>query len=513
MAEYFVDPLNGSDTNSGLSAGEPWKKIPGQSGANAVAAGDIINVRNGTRSTGRLVLPANNLTYRGYGVASNRLVLTLPAGGKRKKQVTVVRQSGQHEGMWTLDAAGDATSGYLAYFSRSGCVIEDCEVLAPLAEIAVSIGTSGVTSIGAVLRRSKVVGSKGTGVAVSTRQTLIEDCSVEYVDDDAITFTASAANGNRAGYTDVVRRVSIIEPGMDEVAFLGDAIQTFANGTAYEGGLLISDLYVYKPSPVKQAVVLTDGTGGITLERFLFESGPNGHAQILFAGVKGRITVRRGWIAEGCKDNAAFRLGNNGGVAMATGSRVEIHGVVVEATEHSGLFTAGAVDAACTADGRIEVHNCVLNGQNVQALSYSAALSAHAGAALTWGANATVSFRNNAVMQTGNQPAIRLPTGGAGDARWQVYNNAILDGVTAAAIGATEYASASAFQAAHANSAGNLQNPDYRIEPTTYRPLPGSPLIGAGVNVGPLLDKSGKRFARQPSIGAYEFVRSRSARV
>lgn len=51
------------------------------------------------------------------------------------------------------------------------------------------------------------------------------------------------------------------------------------------------------------------------------------------------------------------------------------------------------------------------------------------------------------------------------------------------------------------------------LDPGTYRPLPGSPLIGAGVNVGPLLDKSGKRFARRPSIGAYEFVRSRSARV
>lgn len=54
---------------------------------------------------------------------------------------------------------------------------------------------------------------------------------------------------------------------------------------------------------------------------------------------------------------------------------------------------------------------------------------------------------------------------------------------------------------------------DPLLDPVTYRPLPGSPLIGAGVNVGPLLDKSGKRFARRPSIGAYEFVRSRSARV
>jgi hypothetical protein len=511
MAEYFVDPQDGSDANNGLSASAPWKKIPGQTGANAVLAGDTINVRTGTRSTGRLVLPADNLTYRGYGLASNKLMLTLPAGGRYKRVVEVVRSRGVHEGMWTLDAAGDTTAGYLAYFSRSGCSVEDCEVLAPLAEIGVTIGTSTVTSIGATLRRSKVTGSKSTGVAVATRQTLIEDCEIGYVDDDALTFTAAAANGNRAGYTDVVRRVSIIEPGMDEVAFLGDAIQTFANGTDYAGGLMITDLYVYKPSPVKQAVVLTDGTGGITLERFLIESGPNGQAQILLAGVKGRITIRRGWIAEGCKNNPAIRLGNNGGVAMATGSRLEVHGVVVDAAEHNGLFTAGAVGAACTADGRIEIHNCVLNGRNVQALSYSGALSAHAGAAITWGANAVVSFRNNLLLQTGTQPGIRLPVGGAGDARWQVFNNAIIDTATAAAIGSTEYATAAAFQSAHATSGGNLQQPDYALD-DTHRPLPDSPLIGAGVFTGWALDNSGKRFRNPPTIGAFEYVRPRAER-
>ena len=51
------------------------------------------------------------------------------------------------------------------------------------------------------------------------------------------------------------------------------------------------------------------------------------------------------------------------------------------------------------------------------------------------------------------------------------------------------------------------------LDPTTYRPLAGSPLIGAGLNVGPLLDKSGKRFARRPTIGAYEAIQFRQARV
>lgn len=45
------------------------------------------------------------------------------------------------------------------------------------------------------------------------------------------------------------------------------------------------------------------------------------------------------------------------------------------------------------------------------------------------------------------------------------------------------------------------------------RPLAGSPLIGAGINLGPMLDASCKRFKRTPSIGAYEYISARSARA
>lgn len=509
MAEYFVDPANGSDANSGLSADSPWKKIPGQTGANAVLAGDIINVRTGTRSTGRLVLPADNLTYRGYGIASNRLVLTLPAGGRQKRVVTVVRQQGVHEGMWTLDAAGATDFGYVTFGTRSGCTIEDVEVLAPLSDTPMSVGTSGSTAIGATLRRCRVAGSKATGVNCYTRQVTIEDTSIEYVDDDAITFGASAVNGNRAGYKDIVRRVSIIEPGLDEATALGDAIQTFPNAGAYEASLTISDMYVKKSNHIKQALALNDGTGGILINRFLIESEVGGHAQILLTGVKGRIIVRRGWMINGCKDNAAVRIGSDLGVAVATGARVLVYGLVVEAAQHNGLFTAGSAESAATIDGYIGIHNCVINGENVQNLSFSAGLSAHAGAVITYGANAVISFRNNALLQTGDRPAIRLPVSGAGDARWQVYNNAVLDTANAAAIGSTEYATVAAFQTAHATSGGNFQQSDYALDSTTYRPLEASPLRGAGVFTGWLLDNSGKRFRNPPTIGAFEYVKPR----
>jgi len=46
----------------------------------------------------------------------------------------------------------------------------------------------------------------------------------------------------------------------------------------------------------------------------------------------------------------------------------------------------------------------------------------------------------------------------------------------------------------------------------TGLPLPGSPLIGAGVNLGPRLDASSKRFRRAPAVGAYEFIAPRNVR-
>jgi len=46
---------------------------------------------------------------------------------------------------------------------------------------------------------------------------------------------------------------------------------------------------------------------------------------------------------------------------------------------------------------------------------------------------------------------------------------------------------------------------------SAYRPLPGSPLIGAGEFLGNLQDKNSTTYQNPPSIGAYEYVRPRTA--
>lgn len=512
MASYYVDPENGLDSNNGLSENTPWKLIPGQTGANTVLSGDIINIKNGTVSRQRVIAPADNLTYRGYGISSNKLILSLPSSSRQKRQVTVVREKGLHEGMWILDANGESTFGFFSFTTRSGCILEDCHIIAPLSDTPLSVGTSGSTAIGATIRRCRVSGSKATGINCYTRQVTIEDTSVEYTDDDGITFGATTANSNRAGYKDIVRRVSIIEPGLDKVAFLGDAIQTFPNAGAYEANLTISDIYVKKSTNVKQAFALNDGTGGILIENFLIESEPEGQAQILLSGIKGSIIVRNGWIINGCTNNAAVRIGSDLGVAMATGSRLQVYSVFVDAPQNSGFFTAGSAESAATSDGFIGIYNCVLIGENKQSLSFSAGLSCHAGAVITWGANAIVEFKNNVLFQSGSQPAIRLPVGGANDARWKVYNNAILSTTTAAMIGSTEYSTVGLFEAAHSYSGENLQEVEYYWNSFFYRVLPNSPLIAAGSYVTNLKDNNSTTYWNPPTIGAFEYIRPRTMR-
>lgn len=499
---WYVDPENGLTTNNGLSDSTPWKLIPGQTGASSqtgygVVAGDTINVKNGTTSSLAVALPANNLTYRGYGVASNVLMLTLPGIGGATRTERVVRQAGTHEGMWTLDAAGASTYGFLDFSARSGCVVEDVEVLAPLSDTPVAMGASGSTAIGVTLRRSKVSGSSATGIAVYARSLTIEDVLVEDIDDDGITIGATAANGYRAGYQDVIRRLSMQRVGKDETVALGDGIQTFATSDRFESSLVIQDIYINKPSPVKQAVVFSDMLGGLLMEKFLFVSTTDGHAQILFSGLGGSAVIRNGYIKNGCADNAAIRISGTQGVE--TGAVLSVSGVVVDAAENSGFFTFGGSESACTIDGAIRINNCEILGSNAQAYSFSGGISVHAGALVTIGANASLLACNNIIECTG-QPAARLPVGGANDARWVIRNN-VADDMTWS-IGSTDYVSVSAFQSAHSYATGNF---DYYLSPALK--------ATAGTYVQGVTLRNGRMRPNATPVGAYLALTPRTART
>lgn len=57
---------------------------------------------------------------------------------------------------------------------------------------------------------------------------------------------------------------------------------------------------------------------------------------------------------------------------------------------------------------------------------------------------------------------------------------------------------------------GVYSNP--KLDPKTFRPLPGSPLVSAGAYIGSIKDISGKYFDNPPSIGAYQYIKPRKTR-
>ncbi len=48
-----------------------------------------------------------------------------------------------------------------------------------------------------------------------------------------------------SSYSDLIERVSIINPGKDIVTFLGDAIQTFPNGGNFQSALTLKNIYIF----------------------------------------------------------------------------------------------------------------------------------------------------------------------------------------------------------------------------------------------------------------------------
>ena len=514
MAEWWVDPDNGLETNAGTSASVPWKLIPGQTGATgqtgyAVTAGDTINVKNGSRSVGlRIIVPAHNLTYRGYGLAGNALDIPLPSG-RSKTMRRVVREVGTHEGMWTIDGDSLTSAGIVTINTANGTVFEDMDLVAPNATTALGFGTSGNTNIGATLRRSRVRECGAQGLSAYGRQITIEDCVFQDIADDAIGIGASATNSYRAGYKDTIRRVAFIRFGTNQVSAIGDAVQTYDSSDRFESSLEMEDIYCYKETPVKQSFVIADALGGFSLRRFLIEGPETAQGQILFSGLRGNAIVEQGLFVGACASNPAFRvIPNSAGSAMATGSVLTIQSVLLVASRHAGFWNFASGLAASSVDGRVRVYNCYVVGNAAQGLSYSAAVSCHPASIVTYGANAELLVRNCIVGAIGD-PAIRLPSGGENDARWKFQNNLFVASPTFVA-GANTYSTLAAFEAAHNQATNNVAADDPLLD-SSYRPTVNSPCVGAGVYVPGAKHFGGKAMnGGAPDIGAHRYYEPRS---
>lgn len=505
---WFVDPDGGATTNNGLSVDTPWKLIPGQTGASSqtgygVVAGDVINIKNGTTSAaGVVAFPANNLTYRGYGLAKNGLELILPdpLDPTRTIKTYPVRESGVHEGMWRLVDPTITGSG-VGFTTRSGCILEDAYIECPNSASPISVGNSASTAVGATIRRCYIKTSASVGIEVNSNQIVIEDTRLENIADDALIVQATVANGYRAGYKDRVERICIIEPGLDTVGATGDAIQLTATTDRYESATTILDLYVRKTDATKQVLTFQDVLGGLFLSRYHFDSNIASTAQILCTGLRGRATIQKGYCFGGQSGNGFVRYAGTQGIA-ATGVLIVQHNIVDSAL-HNGLFYWGGSTDAATIDGSVIIRNNYIKGTNIQNLSFSATASCHPGSLITLGAGCSWLVENN-IFDGDGAPIVRLPSGGANDARWVFRNNAVKAGGKYM-IGTTEYANIAAFQAAHNAATGNFESA-FDLT-SSYRINPGADLIAAGIHSGYRTDFLGTQLWNPPSVGPLEYVR------
>ncbi len=520
---WFVDLDNGLTTNDGLSEDTPWLLSPGMTGASSqtgygVTAGDTINIKNGTTSTLRIVAPANNLTFQGYGMADNVLMLTLPVPNApwMTRQARIVREAGVHEGMWVIDASANDFSGGagISLSARTGCTFKDFKIIGPQVGTRDAFGaaSSGDNTSGLTLSRFCIEGATQRGISAYVKNPNISYGRIAWTKDDNIGLLASTANGYRAGSVGTIHHMDLREPNQqaEDVAAAGtqgDCIQTVASTAAAEWNetLSIHDICFTKNSAGKQIMTLVDAYGRITVEGFHVRgSGAN---QIVHGNLRGSLTIRDGYWSEfaGTNDNMLLRFEGittpSVSYGMDTGSELILENLHVQATRFPGIYHCTETAAAWEFDGAIKIRNCTGIGQtNDNAFSFAANLAAfYSATSLTaFGANFTLELENNAVSITSSdKPNVILPTGVAGDSAWGVRGNCLPAG--GFKIGSTSYADIAAFQAAHSAAIGNIE--DAPMVTTLGVPLPGSPLLTAGADLGHRRDIRG--FQSRRHIGAY----------
>lgn len=508
MATYYVDPENGLDSNDGLTTSTPWKLIPGQTGANTVVSTDVINVKNGTVSTGgRIQPPANNLTYRGYGVATNVLYLNLPGRDIRmNKVVKVVRESGVHEGMWTLNAVGTGVSGIEIQNARTNISMSDFRILGETSGTvnALAVGTSAATTSGGVtLSRFEIVGASNNGMVVYKPTISASYFKISNVLGDGWNISATAANSYRSGITDSFTNFEIVNPNQnssgDVLGDSGDAWQTFHDAGRYEGKLTVSNWTARKTNAIKQAFLVCDGLNGITIDRFRILGTPTSCNTALVTCTRGNVRITNGYWQEGIYLNGVVRM-RAAETALAqllyTGASLTISKNIVNAVNVDNFFDAAETGSTLEMDGTLNItHNTVVGNINGGTV-YSGFVSL-VGGNTTYGANFVLNCINNVFQGTGY--GVRLPTGTAGVARYNVDNNGFGTAQTFS-IGATVYASLTEFAAAHNAAVSNLTAATL-VKPTLY---PTTAVIELGQVTTEKTDASGRAFYTTPSIGALE---------
>jgi hypothetical protein len=519
---WYVDPESGLTTNDGLSTSTPWQLIPGQTGASAqtgygVSSGDVVNVKNGTTTALRILPPATNMTFRGYGVAGNVLVLTLPNPYNPSKTINkrVMREAGAHEGMWTIDMANINGSAIGATGTAIGCTFEDVQILGPSllgTHSGIQMGTSGSTGAltGFTLRRFRIANQNNRGLSSYMLNMLVEYGQIEYTADDNITLWATTGSTARTGSIDTFRHLDLREPNLESALAVagvdGDILQVVPIGGAYNATTVMENIRVYKTTSAKQATVIhcTSAAANITLRNWHTSGG--GALGHLVGHLAGTALYENLYIENGGPTSLAlFRFdpadSSPPAYAMATGSTLTIRKIFAAGDAPGMWDSVRTLSGSYSMDGTIAIEGCTVVGNNANANTWSSQFAFWAsGNNITYGTSYQFTASNNCIRVSGAKPQVIVQTGAAGNSKWAFRNNNFNEGEFR--IGATSYASLAAFQAAHAPAANNTTSDP--LLTASYRPKSTSPLLGAGTHLGYRRDIEGKQRPNPPSIGAYD---------
>jgi len=516
---YYVDPENGSDAADGLTTATPWRLIPGQTGANAVANTDIINIKNGTVSTGGVItVPNNTLTYQGYGVASNVLTLKLP--GTDVSQIVptkVVRTAGSHEGMWTLDLNGvTAFAGINIPNARTNTVITDfCILNDGGLTTGVACGASSATNLtpNATLKRFYIFGTN-IGITSYKHNITIQYGKISNTTQDSMTFGSTVANLYRAGSIDTIEFCELRYPnttiqGIDSGRYgLGDCIQMYHTDGRHEAKYLIKDCSFFKRDQSKQIMLVTDGTGGITIKR-IHVSSDTAYAQtgILLTNVRGTINIEKAYWRGG-NTLPTIRVRSSSTVpaqVLATGAVINIKHVTVTG-ENLTTFFDPADDNVTEIDGTVNITNCTFSGLQDLNVTRQGTIFLE-DTPTTFGVNFNITVKNCVFNQ--NIRHVSLATTGVNDSSWVFTKNYFKPSV-GFKLGSTEYTTLTEFQAGHSAATNNIASGTIYLNQDNVITSANSSLISAGSHLGYVTDASSKTMYNPPSLGAYEYQRERA---
>lgn len=502
MATRYYHYTDGDDANDGLSASTPRKLLPGQSGAVSVSAGDVILARAGVDfgGGGRLQPPANNLVYGAYGEADNALTIRIPNGRGGVKNVQV------NDGMWVLNGAGLGTSTIDVQNARTGVTIRDVLVLGDTAASshAVTLGTSAAgTQSGVTMERFEIRGASAKGLSCYKINPVLRWFKISGTVDDCWTIAATATNSYRSTSTDLVQFFELVEPNVNAAGVLtgdsGDGWQVLHTSGRFESALTVKDFVIEKSNNVKQGFLVCDALNGATVSRFVILGAPDSCATGLLTCVRGSVVISDGVWHGGCAENAVIRL-RSAETALAqllyTGASITLRNLKVLG-DFNHLFDAAEGTETLEMDGTLTVQNCTTVGDVSGGLSYGAVVSLQGGNT-TYGSNFEMYADNN--LHSGEGDFIRLPTGVADDVAYAVRGNRFAG---SAFIGATEYATISAFEAAHSAATGNIS--DDPLITSNGVPELGSPLLSGGANLGYVRDIN--RIQARAFIGCHALAR------